>query len=229
MEKGKVLVVVSDSDAERSIGKSLMEEGFYTLFARNEDTAVEVAKRDQPELVVVEVDSPDINGWKVCKTLKEKEETRDIGLLLISSNGDEDVKLKGFELGADDVLAKPYGIRELIARVKALSRRLKHTRTKIRVKDIEIDLQRQQVKKAGKPIKLTHIQFKLLCLLAANRGNIFSRQEILDTVWGSKEKGYVTDRNVDVHIKRLREKLGEAKYPSQYIETVHGMGYRFIS
>ena len=130
------------------------------------------------------------------------------------------------DLGADDFIDYPFGMREMLARVKALYRRIRLDRNQIKVRDIEIDLDEHRVKKAGLPIDLTYIQFKLLYLLASRRENVFSRQEILERVWGHKI--YVTNRTVDVHIKRLREKLGEAKYPSKYIETIHGVGYRFM-
>ncbi|MFQ5676974.1 MAG: winged helix-turn-helix domain-containing protein, partial [bacterium] len=165
--------------------------------------------------------------WSACLELKDDLGTRKTGIILLSSNDDEALKIKGFELGADDFVTKPYSKPELVARIKALSRRLAAGETKkIKVKDIEINLDEHRVSKAGKPIDLTYIQFKLLYLLASRRMNVFSRKEILDRVWGKKV--YVTNRTVDVHIKRLREKLGEYKYPSQYIETIHGTGYRFL-
>jgi DNA-binding response OmpR family regulator len=153
--------------------------------------------------------------------------TRKSALLLLSSNDDENLRVKGLEIGADDFIRKPFSSREIVARIKAITRRIvANDSKKIRVKDIEIDLDEHRVRKAGKPIDLTYIQFKLLYLLASRRNNVFSRKEILEKVWGKKV--FVTSRTVDVHIKRLREKLGEYKYPSQYIETIHGTGYRFL-
>jgi len=226
MEGEKILVMVSNKETENLIGKSLKEEGFSPLFASDGAGALELACKEHPQLTLLEVDSSRPETWEWCRRFKEREETRDMGIILISSNGNETDKIKGFELGADDFLTKPFGMGELIARIKALCRRLRQNNHKIRVKDLEIDLAAHQVKKAGKPIDLTYIQFKLLYLLASRRENVFSRKEILEKVWGNKV--CVTNRTVDVHIKRLREKLGERKYPSQYIETIHGIGYRFM-
>ena len=134
--------------------------------------------------------------------------------------------IRGLESGADDFINSNDSIRQIIARIKALSRRLMVVHNRIKIKDIEIDLDEHKVRKDGTPIDLTYIQFKLLYLLASRREDVFSRQEILDKVWGNGV--YVTNRTVDVHIKRLREKLGEIQYPSNYIQTIHGVGYRFI-
>ena len=163
----------------------------------------------------------------MCAELKDDLVTRKAALILLTDTDDENLIIKGLEKGADDVMELPLRPREVAAKMKALARRIVLAdNKKIRVKDIEIDLDEHRVRKAGKPIELTYIQFKLLYLLASRRNNVFSRKEILEKVWGKKV--YVTNRTVDVHIKRLREKLGEYKYPSQYIETIHGTGYRFL-
>jgi len=186
-----------------------------------------ITMRTKPSVVVIDLDEFGDNVWSTCLELKDDVATRRTGIILVSSTDDESLRIKGFDIGADDFVSKPYSKRELVARIKALSRRLNISDgKKIRVKDIEINLDEHRVSKAGKQIDLTYIQFKLLYLLASRRMNVFSRKEILDRVWGKKV--YVTNRTVDVHIKRLREKLGEYKYPSQYIETIHGTGYRFL-
>lgn len=183
--------------------------------------------RERPSVIVIDLDEYGENAWSTCLELKDDIGTRKTGIILISSNNDDNLKIKGFEMGADDFVIKPYNKRELAARIKAISKRVSTPESKrIKVKDIEIILDEHRVSKAGKPIDLTYIQFKLLYLLASRRMNVFSRKEILEKVWGKKV--YVTNRTVDVHIKRLREKLGEYKYPSQYIETIHGTGYRFL-
>lgn len=211
----------------RVLDDMLGNEGFYASHYETFDSALEIAMREKPTVVVIDLDETGENGWETCMELKDDIGTKNIGLILVSSDGSEMAKVKGLEMGADDFIVKPYSKREMAARIKAVSRRLNTgVSKKIKIKDIEINLDEHRVSKAGKPIDLTYIQFKLLYLLASRRMNVFSRKEILERVWGKKV--YVTNRTVDVHIKRLREKLGEYKYPSQYIETIHGTGYRFL-
>lgn len=211
----------------RVLDEVLEKDGFAPTHYDSLRNALEITMTEKPSVVVIDMDEFGEKAWSTCLELKDDIGTRKTGIVLLSSNNDDMLKIKGFEMGADDFVTKPYNKRELAARVKAISRRLSATEgKKIKVKDIEINLDEHRVSKAGKPIDLTYIQFKLLYLLASRRMNVFSRKEILERVWGKKV--YVTNRTVDVHIKRLREKLGEYKYPSQYIETIHGTGYRFL-
>ena len=217
----------SQMNGGRVLDAVLEKEGYVSHHYEEIRNALEIAMREKPSVIVIDLDEFGEEGWTTCLELKDDIGTRNSGLILLSSSDDEHVKIKGLELGADDFVTKPYSKQELAARIKAVSRRLtNNSAKKIRVKDIEINLDEHRVSKAGKPIDLTYIQFKLLYLLASRRMNVFSRKEILEKVWGKRV--YVTNRTVDVHIKRLREKLGEYKYPSQYIETIHGTGYRFL-
>jgi DNA-binding response OmpR family regulator len=205
----------------------LESEGYLLHNQDNVDSLTELAVQDKPAVIIIDLDEFGDRVWSLCMDIKDDIALRKTALILVSSSEDENLRVKALESGADDIIAKPVGARELAARIKAISRRMTTSDSKkICVKDIEIDLDEHRVKKAGKPIDLTYIQFKLLYLLASRRNNVFSRKEILERVWGKKV--YVTNRTVDVHIKRLREKLGEYKYPSQYIETIHGTGYRFL-
>ena len=211
----------------RAMDEILDREGFNPIHNDSLRNALEITMTEKPSVVVIDMDEYGEKTWSACLELKDDVGTRKTGIVLVSSNNDDMLKIKGFEMGADDFVIKPYNKRELAARIKAISRRLSASEgKKIKVKDIEINLDEHRVSKAGRPIDLTYIQFKLLYLLASRRMSVFSRKEILDRVWGKKV--YVTNRTVDVHIKRLREKLGEYKYPSQYIETIHGTGYRFL-
>lgn len=211
----------------RVVDEILEREGYVPNHFETLRNALEVTMRTKPSVIIIDLDEFGDNAWSTCLELKDDIATRRTGIILVSSTDDESLKIKGFEIGADDFVSKPYSKRELVARIKALGRRLNVSEgKKIKVKDIEINLDEHRVSKGGKQIDLTYIQFKLLYLLASRRMNVFSRKEILDRVWGKKV--YVTNRTVDVHIKRLREKLGEYKYPSQYIETIHGTGYRFL-
>lgn len=227
MEKGIIQVFGNGTATSEQLEHLLESEGFVMQHAAHLENVQETVLRDKPSAVVIDLDEFGDRTWSACQELKDDLTTRRSALILLSSNDDENLRIKGLESGADDFIAKPYSPRELLARLKAIARRITSGDAKrIRVKDIEIDLDEHRVRKAGKPIDLTYIQFKLLYLLASRRNNVFSRKEILEKVWGKKV--YVTNRTVDVHIKRLREKLGEYKYPSQYIETIHGTGYRFL-
>ncbi|MCG8603392.1 response regulator transcription factor [bacterium] len=228
VDKGNVVLFDrSQLNGGRVLDTVLEKEGYASHHYEDINNALEIANREKPSVIVIDLDEYGDTGWTTCLELKDDIGTRNTGLILVSSSDDEMVKIKGLELGADDFVTKPFNKQELVARIKAVSRRLSNTSAKkIRVKDIEINLDEHRVSKAGKPIDLTYIQFKLLYLLASRRMNVFSRKEILEKVWGKRV--YVTNRTVDVHIKRLREKLGEYKYPSQYIETIHGTGYRFL-
>ena len=227
MEKGIVQIIGNGNSASIQFEHLLESEGYVMQQTLHLDGVQDVVLRDKPSAVIIDLDEFGDRAWSTCVELKDDLVTRKSALILLSSVDDENLRVKGLESGADDFVAKPYSPREMIARIKAIARRISSgDAKKIRVKDIEIDLDEHRVRKAGKPIDLTYIQFKLLYLLASRRNNVFSRKEILEKVWGKKV--YVTNRTVDVHIKRLREKLGEYKYPSQYIETIHGTGYRFL-
>jgi DNA-binding response OmpR family regulator len=227
MEKGTVLMYDGSLNGSASLEHLLESEGYALQHFDSIDNVQETALRERPSAIIIDLDDYGDAGWIACTELKDDMVTRKSALLLLSSNDDENLRVKGLEIGADDFIRKPFSSREIVARIKAITRRIvANDSKKIRVKDIEIDLDEHRVRKAGKPIDLTYIQFKLLYLLASRRNNVFSRKEILEKVWGKKV--FVTSRTVDVHIKRLREKLGEYKYPSQYIETIHGTGYRFL-
>ncbi len=227
MDKGTIQYFGNGSLNTVQLEHLLEGEGYMLQCSENLDGVQDFSQEDKPAVLIIDLDEFGDRVWSICMDMKDDLATRKTALILISSSTDENLRVKGLESGADDILTKPVGARELAARIKAIGRRLTiNDMKKIRVKDIEIDLDEHRVKKSGKPIDLTYIQFKLLYLLASRRNNVFSRKEILDRVWGKKV--YVTNRTVDVHIKRLREKLGENKYPSQYIETIHGTGYRFL-
>ena len=227
MDKGKVLVVDAKNGSPDSIAKTIEDEGFLTVKVADLGKVQELVLSEKPKAVVVDQDAFGDEVWDVYRNLKDDFDTRKTALIVLSSDGNELEVVKAYQVGADDYVIKPFSNKSTVARMKAIVDRVeKNESKKIKVKDIEIDLDEHKVKKSGKPIDLTYIQFKLLYLLASRRENVFSRKEILEKVWGRKV--YVTNRTVDVHIKRLREKLGEYKYPSQYIETIHGTGYRFL-
>lgn len=209
-----------------SSDSALKRAGLEPLYAEDDKEVYEILKTKKTSALVIDIDDVGENGFELVRQVKEDLDTRNVALMVISNKEDEENMIRGLELGADDYVINPRSGREVLARVQAIIRRVNKSSHKVRVKDIEIDLDEHKVRKSGKPVDLTYIQFKLLYLLASRKNSVFSRQEILERVWGRKV--YVTNRTVDVHIKRLREKLGEYKYPSQYIETIHGTGYRFL-
>ena len=229
MEKGKrkILLVDKVDNGDDSLYSLLEKDGFEVVRVSDPDLVKDAALQEKAKAVLINCDTFDARIWDVCKNLKDGFDTRKSALVLLSSNGEENDIIRAIQAGADDYVIRPFSNKSVVARMRAVIGRIdKNESKKIKVKDIEIDLDEHKVIKSGKTIDLTYIQFKLLYLLASRRENIFSRKEILEKVWGRKV--YVTNRTVDVHIKRLREKLGEYKYPSQYIETIHGTGYRFL-
>jgi DNA-binding response OmpR family regulator len=225
MAEEKILVALPNNPRRREISKRLRQAGYTVLYKRSGQEILDFVQTELPFIILMDTDLPGVSGWQVCEQLKKDYLTRKVGVMLYSETKNPEDIVRGLEIGADDFVEGSDSVEEITARVKALGRRLQIARNRIKVKDLEIDLDEHQVRKAGKPIELTYIQFKLLYLLASRRENVFSRQEILEKVWGNKV--YVTNRTVDVHIKRLREKLGESRYPSKYIQTIHGVGYRF--
>ena len=229
MDKGKGNVILVDklNDTTDSLSTLIENDGYDVMRLSDPDLLRDTVADEKPKAVLINYDTFDMKIWNVCKNLKDDFDTRKSALILLSSSGEETDVIRAIQMGADDYVIKPFSNKSVVARMRAVIERMDRSESKkIKVKDIEIDLDEHKVRKSGKPIDLTYIQFKLLYLLASRRDSVFSRKEILDKVWGRKV--YVTNRTVDVHIKRLREKLGEYKYPSQYIETIHGTGYRFL-
>ena len=227
MDKPTVLYFGHKNENVETLADLLKKSGTQLKYFEDHEQVMESATHDNPVAIFINVDDFAEDAWNLCSELKDDFVSRQAALILLSENDDENTRIRGLESGADDFISLPFSPREVVARMKAISRRIQLADSKkIKVKDIEIDLDGHRVSKGGKQLDLTYIQFKLLYLLASRRNNVFSRQEILERVWGKKV--YVTNRTVDVHIKRLREKLGEYKYPSQYIETIHGTGYRFL-
>ena len=227
MEKGKTILFTDENQTPETLTQILKEENLGIVKTDSIEAVNEFYREEKAKAIFIDIDALGEDGFELCRKLKDNFETRKAAIIFFAEEANESQIIKGLETGADDFLSTRFTNREIAARIKSIIRRVEAASSKkIKVKDIEIDLDEHKVKKSGKPIDLTYIQFKLLYLLASRRDNVFSRKEILERVWGRKV--YVTNRTVDVHIKRLREKLGEYKYPSQYIETIHGTGYRFL-
>lgn len=224
MSKGKILIVEDDRDIAGMIEYNLMEEGYETLSAFNGGDGVRLAKKESPDLIILDIMLPIIDGFEVCRILRREQITSDIPVIILSAKSRETDKVVGLELGADDYITKPFSPRELIARIRAILRRGRSQFLSRCIKrgDVVIDSNKHKVTVKEKDIVLTLTEFKLLEFLAHRPGMVFSRDQILDGVIG--DDALVSDRTVDAHVKSLRRKLGKAK---DYIETIRGAGYRF--
>ena len=224
MSKGKILIVEDDRDISEMVEYNLREEGYDTISAFNGEDGLRLAKKEKPDLIILDIMLPIIDGLEVCRILKKEQITAEIPVIILSAKSQETDKIVGLELGADDYVTKPFSPRELIARIRAILRRgcsLSFSSI-IERGDIVIDSTKHKVTAGRKSVSLTFTEFRLLEFLARRPGAVFSRDQILDGVIG--DDASVCDRTVDAHIKSLRRKLGKAK---DYIETIRGAGYRF--
>jgi two-component system phosphate regulon response regulator PhoB len=224
MAKERILIVEDDRDIVEMIEYNLKKEGYSTIAVLNGKRAISLAKRERPDLVILDLMLPDIDGFEICKSLRSNEITSQTPIVMLTAKSQESDKVVGLELGADDYITKPFSPRELIARIKAVLRRHGPMMVQAKMKKgiIRIDSVKHKVLVADKEISLTHTEFKLLEFMAGRPGVVLSRDRLLDGVFGYDAGVY--DRTVDAHIKSLRKKLGKAR---DYIETVRGAGYRF--
>lgn len=224
MNKQRVLIIEDDRDIVEMLEYHLQEAGYETVSALNGEGGVATAIKERPDLIILDIMLPIIDGFEVCRTLKKDDTVANIPIIILSAKSQETDKIIGLELGADDYVTKPFSPRELIARTKAILRRGLGQQAGNRIKrgDIVIDRTKHKVMVGGRDVSLTLTEFKLLEFMARRPGVVYSRSQILDAVSG--EDAMVYDRTVDAHIKSLRHKLGADK---DYIETVWGAGYRF--
>ena len=227
MAKEKILVVDDDQDIIELIKYNLELEGFRVTPVYNGEDALRLAKREPPDLLILDLMLPGMDGLEVCQVLKKELRTNNIPIIMLTAKTGEPDIVVGLELGADDYITKPFSMRELVARVKAVLRRGPKPRDfkgKIVLGDLAVDPTNYRVTWRGSSLDLTPTEFKLLFFLIQRQGRVMTRQQILDGVLG--DESFVTDRTVDVHIRRLRMKLKEA---SSYIITRRGIGYTFQS
>ena len=226
MAKEKILVVDDEEDILELIRFNLVREGYKVLCAPSGEEALSIGQSENPDLVVLDLMLPGIDGLEVTRVLKNDSRTMDIPIVMLTAKGEEADIVTGLELGADDYITKPFSPRVLVARVRAVLRRqskeYKEETPVLRIHNMVIHPGRHEVLINGKPVQLTLTEFGILEYLARRPGWVFTRNQIVDAVKG--EDYYVTDRSVDVQIVGLRKKLGAA---GTYIETVRGVGYRF--
>lgn len=219
----KILLVDDEPDILEFLSYNLKKEGYLVFTASNGKDAVTIAKKEIPHLVILDVMMPDMDGIETCRELREAEGLKNILVAFLTARNEDYSQIAGFEVGADDYINKPIKPRVLLSRIKALLRRSATADTptdKVDVGGLKIDREKYIVVKEGAEINLPRKEFELLALLASKPGKVFTREVILDKVWGGEV--IVGDRTIDVHIRKLREKLGE-----EYIRTVKGIGYKF--
>ena len=219
----RILVVEDDKDLISLIKFNLKSEGFNVLLSPNGEDGLLTAKEEKPDLILLDWMLPILSGIEVLQRLKNNKDTKSIPVIFITAKGEENDKIRGLNSGADDYIVKPFSTKELIARIKANLRRGKLIPDdKIVCSDIEIDLVSKRVKRQNKIIHLGPIEFRLLHYLCKNQGRVFSRDQLLDNVWGNDV--YVEQRTVDVHIRRLRKALNINNLPN-IIRTIRSEGY----
>jgi two-component system, OmpR family, alkaline phosphatase synthesis response regulator PhoP len=226
MAKEKILVVDDEEDILELITFNLFREGYKVFTADNGEKAIKIAKSEIPDMIILDLMLPGIDGLEVARVLKSRDNTKAIPIIMLSAKGDESDIVSGLELGADDYITKPFSPKILIARIRAVLRRksdeISSENTPLHVHVFVIDPHRREVMVDENPVELTYTEFEVLYFLARRPGWVFTRTQIVDAAKG--ENYAVTDRSVDVQIVGLRKKLGDA---GKFIETVRGVGYRF--
>ncbi|HER26267.1 MAG TPA: phosphate regulon transcriptional regulatory protein PhoB [Rhodospirillales bacterium] len=219
-----ILVVEDEPAQSEMISYNLKKEGFQVVTASDGQSALDMARDESPDLVLLDWMLPEIAGIEVCRQLRANKKFRHVPIIMVSARGEEDDRVRGIDTGADDYLVKPYSPRELIARINALLRRSSTTGVddKLICGDLEMDLARHKFFRDGISVHLGPTEFKLLRTFMERPGHVFSRERLLDLVWG--QGVYVEDRTVDVHIRRLRKAVNEGDKPD-VIRTVRAVGY----
>ena len=233
-----MLVVEDEVTLLETLVYNLQRQGYEVVSAQDGYEALEIAREEKPDLLLLDIMLPGLDGFEVCRILRKE---MSIPILMLTARDEEVDKVVGLEVGADDYLTKPFSMRELMARVKALLRRVRLIREEVSATqertgtvdidaplqfgNMEVDLARREVRLEGKPVRIKPKEFDLLVFLARNRGIALSRDLILDRVWGWEHDG--SSRTVDVHIRWLREKIEPDPSNAQRIITVRGIGYRF--
>lgn len=225
MNKQKILVVDDEPDVQELIEFNLANAGFSVVLAENGADAISKARTHRPDLIVLDVMMPEMDGTEACKLLRRDPLTADTPIIMLTARASEIDRVLGLELGADDYVTKPFSPRELILRIRGLLKRQQAPAGRSEVlqfRDLTIDIPRHVVSVQGQPIVLTATEFRLLSELASNPGRVLSREQLLRDVWGYAET--IDTRTVDTHMRRLREKLGPV---ASSLDTVRGVGYRF--
>ncbi len=223
--KIKILLVDDEPDILEIVGYNLKQEGYQIFTASNGEKGVEVAKKENPHLILLDIMMPQMDGIEACKKIRETKLLENTLIAFLTARSEDYSQVKGFDAGADDYITKPIKPKILVSKVKSLLRRIKNDEfltNKITIGDITIDREKYIIFKGEKKLNLPRKEFELFSLLASNPGKVFKREDILDKVWGNEV--VVGDRTIDVHIRKLREKIG-----NNHFKTVKGVGYKFVA
>jgi two-component system alkaline phosphatase synthesis response regulator PhoP len=226
--KETILVIDDEPKIVKVVSDYLERAGYRVITAGDGQMALITARHERPDLIILDLLLPTIDGLEVCRHLRQEPSTADVPIIMLTARGDETDRVVGLELGADDYVPKPFSPRELVARVRAVLRRTTGERSRaalLRFGDLTIDLARRSVLVGERPVELTPTEFDLLVVLARHPGQPFTREQLLDLVYDVVYAGY--DRTIDAHIKNLRHKLEAGSGEPRYILTVHGIGYKF--
>ncbi|MBI4593392.1 MAG: response regulator transcription factor [Candidatus Rokubacteria bacterium] len=222
-----ILIVDDEPEIVRGLGDNLRFEGYQVATAASGAEALAVAAREAPDLILLDIMMPAPNGWDVCRELRGR--GIDVPIIMLTARGEEVDRVLGLELGADDYVTKPFSLRELLARVRAVLRRPgpRQKMEELAFGDVRVKLRGRQVFQAGREVTLTRKEFDLLVYLLAHRGEVVTRERLLDEVWGYER--FPTTRTVDTHVLRLRRKFEADPDQPRWILTAHGQGYKFAA
>ncbi|HEY4740561.1 MAG TPA: response regulator [Candidatus Acidoferrales bacterium] len=226
--KKRILVIEDDRDIVELVRYNLEKDGFQVLTAADGSTGMAQVKKTPPDLLVLDLMLPKLSGLEICKEIRRDPSLNRLPILMLTARGEEADRVVGLELGADDYVTKPFSPRELAARVKALLRRVEPPSVAEKMIDVgalRIDPAAYRVTRSGKAVPLSTLEFRLLYYLAARPNKVFSRDQLLDAVWGIDR--FVTPRSVDVYVRRLREKIEENPQIPSFVKTIRGAGYLF--
>ena len=226
----RIVLIEDEKDIVELVRYNFRKEGFeFSSFTSGKE-GLEHLRRHPVDLVLLDIMLPDLDGFEICKRLRAEDRMKSLPIIFLTAKGEEIDRVLGLEIGADDYVVKPFSPRELVARVKAVLRRQTRPVERqevVEAQNLRLDARTQEVTVGGKPTELSTLEFKLLHFLASHPRRIFSREQLLDEVWGRDH--FVTPRTVDVHIRRVREKIEIQPDRPQYIQTVRGAGYRFAA
>ncbi|HTZ40521.1 MAG TPA: winged helix-turn-helix domain-containing protein [Syntrophales bacterium] len=229
----EILIVDDEKDISDLLAYNLEKEGFAIQKAYDGEQALAYLHSRRPALILLDLMLPGIQGLEVCRRIRRQPETAAIPTIMLTAKGEESDKVLGLEMGADDYITKPFSVKELLARIRAVLRRTAVTEERpekaevFRHKGLHVDFQSYGVTIDGEEIELSPMEFKLLKFFCRNPGRVYSREQILDEVWGSD--AFVEPRTVDVHIRRLRSQIEKNPVKPRYIHTVRGVGYKFVA
>ena len=221
-----ILLIEDEKNIVELIKYNLEREGFRVLTAMKGNAGLDMALKEKPDLVLLDLMLPELGGLDICKTLKHNDKTRNIPVIMLTAKGTETDKVVGLELGADDYVTKPFSPRELVARIKAVLRRSQEKPSEeiLRSGTIEVDVTKHELRLKGKSVEVTAKEFELLRVLMSSKGRVLTREVLLSKVWGYENSMNIETRTVDMHIGQLRKKIGKE---AEQIVTVKSVGYRF--